>query len=220
MASAEVRNELAAEPPRASVPGAAREDDPIARDAELGRQLLSGAVPRSELAAAVHDRFAEDVHRLVWRLLGADSEHADIVQQVFVRVLGRAHTLREPDKLRPWIHAIAVNTVYAELRRRRLRRLFGVRSSSFPEHSDLVREVEARDFVLRARALIERMPPPERIVFVLHYAEERPLHEVAELCGFSLATARRRLAAADRRFRVLIGRNPELLALLDRGRAE
>src|SRR6185369_16588271 len=84
-------------------------------DAELGALLRSGS---REAAAAVYDRFSTQVNRWVWRLLGADHEHNDIVQQVFVRILQFGPRLRETDKLTGWVHAITVNTVHGELRRR------------------------------------------------------------------------------------------------------
>ena len=79
---------------------------------------------------------------------------------------------------------------------------------------DLVRDVEVRDLLLRAKALIERMPARERLVFVLHVVEGRTLAEIAELCGYSLNTAKRRYAAANRRFQALLARDPELSSIL------
>ena len=63
-------------------------------------------------ATAVYDRFSALVNRWVWRLLGADAEHDDIVQQVFVRILRAGPNLRDSDKLAGWVHAITVNTVH------------------------------------------------------------------------------------------------------------
>jgi RNA polymerase sigma-70 factor (ECF subfamily) len=161
----------------------------------------------------LYARFSNDVNRLVWRLLGADPDHSDIVQQVFFKVMRHGHRLREPKKLRAWVQSITVNTVYEELRKRDVRRLF-VRQWPVGVHPDLVHDVEARDIVLRVRSLIERLPAKERVVFVLHFVEERTLNEVAELCGYSVATAKRRLKAANRRFESLLTKNPDLARLL------
>lgn len=155
-------------------------------------------------------RFSAEVNNLVWRLLGADADHNDIVQQVFFKALGRWRSLREPERLGTWIRTITVNTVYQELRRRETRRLFARALPASALHRDLVREVEARDFLRAALTIIERLPPKERIVFVLRFIEEKPVEEVATLCQTSLGTVKRRLKRAEERFQNLAEANPEV----------
>jgi RNA polymerase sigma-70 factor (ECF subfamily) len=182
-------------------------------DLALGLKMLEDPVAT---ASELHARFTADVNRLVWRLLGADPDHNDIVQQVFYKVMLHGRRLRDPSRLGAWVQSITVNTVYEELRRRDVRRLFARDSEHVELHSDLVRDVESRDLLLRAKCVIDKLPAKERIVFLLHFVEERPLLEVAELCGYSLATAKRRLNAANRRFQLLVARNTDLLGLLMR----
>lgn len=183
--------------PAAAGPDNVRLLELLESDAERGARLL-------------FRRFSVEVNNLVWRLLGADAEHNDIVQQVFFKALARWRSVREPEYLGTWIRTIAVNTVYQELRRRELSRIFARTIPSAVLQRDLVREVEARDFLRAALALIERLPPKERIVFVLRFIEEKPLDEVAELCQVSLGTVKRRLRRAEERFQNLAAQNPEV----------
>lgn len=188
------------------------------RDEELAVRFRDNPVAAM---ADVHARFATEVNRLVWRLLGADPDHSDIVQQVFCKIMLNGHKLRDVTRLGGWVQSITVNTVYEELRRRDVRRIFQRDANSFSFHPDLVRDVEVRDLLLRAKRIIERLPAKERIVFALHFVEERSLPEVAELCDYSLATAKRRLNAANKRFAALAGKNSDLLKLFERrGEAE
>src|SRR5690606_2764930 len=75
-------------------------------------------------AAALFDAYAGEVNQLIWRLLGADPDHDDFVQHVFFTVIAQIETLRDARKLRHWVQAVTVNTVYGELRKRQVRRLF------------------------------------------------------------------------------------------------
>lgn len=184
-------------------------------NADLVDQVLQD--PRAGLAA-MHDRFARDVNRLVWRLMGADADHDDLVQQVFFRILTSVHRLRDPERLEGWVRAVTVNTVRAELRRRSLRRLLWWQIPETNVHGDLAREVEARDLVYRSLEVLEKLPAQERIVFGLVHLEDLTLPEVAEACGFSLMTAKRRLAAARRRIEALVRTRPDLLERLRAGR--
>lgn len=203
--------------PRNSVePGYSAEGTSAPRehaDAELALRLKTDPV---RATVDLYARFSPEVNRLVWRLLGADPDHNDIVQHVFCKVIQHGRKLRDPARLGAWVQSITVNTVYEELRRRDVRRLFQRDSGTVEFHPDLVRDVEVRDLLLRAKRVIERLPAKERLVFMLHFVEGRPLAEVAELCGFSLATAKRRLNAANRRFEALVSKNTDLLSLLKR----
>lgn len=185
------------------------------RDAELVEQMRDDPVGAAPL---VYARFAPSVNRLVWRLLGADPDHNDVVQQVFYRILRQITRLREAGKLESWVQTIAANTVYELLRRRQVRRLF-LKELPAETHADLVRDVEVRDLLLRTKALVERLPVNERMVFMLYYVEGRTLAEVAELGGYSLATAKRRVNRANKRFQYLLSQNPELERLF-RGKKE
>ncbi len=149
-------------------------------------------------AGLLHDRFRGEVNGLVWRLLGPDNDHDDIVQTVFCRLLMHVGKVREADRLASWVRSITVNAVYSELRKRGVRRLFFKTESSRPEQFlDGGSEVESRDLLQRVYAALDDMPAAERIAFSLRYIDGKQLAEVAELCDCSLATIKRRLQKAE-----------------------
>lgn len=166
-------------------------------DVAIVQALLSDR-PRG--ATLLFDRFSNQVNRMVWRLMGADRDHDDIVHHIFCSVIGRISTQREAKKLQHWVERVTINTVYAELRKRRVRRVFVASERSQPRFGDLRRDVEARDLLEYANTLLQRMPPRERIAFVLFHVEGHTLNEISELCDWSLSTAKRRLASANQRF--------------------
>ena len=171
--------------------------------AEVARTALSDRARGAEL---LFDRYERKVNHLVERLLSADHDHDDVVQDIFCNIIGRITTLRDAEKLEHWVHAVIVNTCHAERRKRQVRRRFLASQTSEPRLGDLTRDVETRDLLERTHRLLRRMPLRERTVFVLHHAEGHTLSEVSELCSFSLATAKRRLASANRRFSKMVRR--------------
>jgi RNA polymerase sigma-70 factor (ECF subfamily) len=183
-------------------------------DAELLRRLRNNP---SGGATLLHDRFATLVNRLVWRLLGADAEHDDLVQQIFCRLLARIHQVRDAERLGAWVQSVTVSTVYSELRKRQVRRWFSAEASA-ERFEDVVDTLEARDLLARTYQALDRLGARDRVVFILKHVEERPMHEVAQLCGCSVATAKRRLDRAERRFAALVRHDPELAERLARGR--
>jgi RNA polymerase sigma-70 factor (ECF subfamily) len=149
-------------------------------------------------AGLLHDRFSAEVNGLVWRLLGPDNDHDDIVQTVFCRLLLHVGKVRESDRLSSWVRSITVNAVYSELRKRSVRRVFWKTESSKPEpYQDGGNDVESRDLLQRVYAELELMPAAERVAFCLRYVDGKQLAEVAELCDCSLATIKRRLQKAE-----------------------
>jgi RNA polymerase sigma-70 factor (ECF subfamily) len=180
-------------------------------DAELLDRLRED--PRGALALA-HARFARSINRVVWRLLGADAEHEDIVQQVFLKIIRHSASLRDPEKVNAWVQAITANVVYEELRQREARRVVLRELPDDEGYPTLVHDVEVRDYLQQTKGLLDSLPPRERVVFSLVVLEGHPLESAASRLGYSHSTAKRRLAAARRRFSILLSRHPELLGAL------
>jgi RNA polymerase sigma-70 factor (ECF subfamily) len=164
-------------------------------DADLLKRLQERAPGANTM---LHARFGQEVNRLVWRLLGADVEHDDLVQDIFEKLMRTTHQVREPDALVGWVRAVTVNAVRSELRKRKVRRLF-FRSES--ERAEPVRDgvgtAEGREGLKKLYRILDVMPADDRIAFVLRYVEGLSVPEVAEQCNCSLATVKRRIARAQ-----------------------
>jgi len=163
--------------------------------------LVHGLVRREEAAARqVYGLFGERINHLVFRLLGVDAEHDDVVNQVFQNILSSISQLKQPQALEAWIVRVAVNTVRNEIRRRKRRRLF-VLLESQPESADQPADPNAQLFVRSCYRILDSMSTTDRLVFVLQIVEGYTLPEIADACGCSLATVKRRLARAKARFK-------------------
>lgn len=147
------------------------------------------------------DEYSRSVNRLVYRLLGPDADHDDIVQQVFLQMLQSIGKLKSPERLNLWVRSITINIVRSELRKRSVRRSFLRWAPKEEVTGDLNLDVESSDFMRASASALERLPAEERVVFLLYYLEEHTLPEIAEACGFSTMTAKRRLGKARERFR-------------------
>lgn len=176
-------------------------------DEELLERLQYG---EPYAAALLYDRFANEVNRLIWRLLGADAEHDDLVQQVFCQLLTSATKVRDADRLQPYVLRVTVNAVRSELRKRAVRRRFFRSEENFDQFESLSTDHETRAVVRHTFAVLARMPVAERIAFTLRHIDGRGLEDVASLCECSLATVKRRLTKAKKRFRALAAGDPVL----------
>lgn len=85
-------------------------------DAELARAAAGG--DRGAFAE-IYDRYADRLHDFCIGMLRDRDAAADCVQDAFCTAATRLTQLREPDKLRPWLYAIARNEALRRLRERR-----------------------------------------------------------------------------------------------------
>lgn len=175
--------------------------------AELLRLAIAGD-PRT--GTLLFDRCEAQVNRLVWRVLGADEDHDDVVQQVFVALLAGLRRLRDPEALHGWVAAVTINTVRTEIRRRRVRRLLFGEARALDLAEAPPASAEDRELLRRTYAALERLPADERIAFALRFIDERPLAWIAAACDCSLATIKRRIGSAQARFRRIAARDPAL----------
>jgi len=130
---------------------------------------------------------------------------------VFVVAIDSIDNLQEPSALRPWLAGISVHLARAEIRRRTKNRWL----LSWPGGEEPALEAPSQppeiDEALRAtyRAL-SKLAPDERISFALRFIEGMDLVEVAAACRVSLATAKRRLCRARKKFVCIARTLPEL----------
>lgn len=182
--------------------------------------LVSRAIDDPEAGLVLlYDEYSRSVNRLVYRLLGPDADHDDIVQQVFLQLIQSIGKLRTPGRLNLWVRSITVNIVRSELRKRSVRRNF-LRFAPKDEASrDMSAEMESTDFMSASASALRKLPAEERVVFLLYYLEEYSLPEISEACGFSTMTAKRRLSKARERFRRQMAKTDALDSFLTGGPA-
>lgn len=145
----------------------------------------------------VFTRYSSYVAAISFRLLGRDHEIDDVVQEVFLAAHKGLESLRDPMAIRGWLATVTVRTVRRKLRFRRLRACFGLDPGT--DYTSLAVDANQDKALLiaRAYAVLDRLPVNEKIAWILRHAEGESLEAVAERCGCSLATAKRRIAAAQ-----------------------
>jgi len=149
---------------------------------------------------ALYQRHVPYVMGMVIRLLGSRDEAEDIVQETFAIAFDRLSTIRQADSVRAWFAQIAVSQVRRKLRRARLLSRLGLHPPPDPVELDSLAIREADAETLAELAAIGRalstISINDRLAWALRFVDGEPIAEVARLCGCSLATAKRRIAAA------------------------
>jgi RNA polymerase sigma-70 factor (ECF subfamily) len=173
-------------------------------------------------AAIFCERYTLLIQRAVTRVLGHDVERADVAQEVLLIAFRSLHSLRDPNALEPWLASIATLTARKFLRTRARRRSLcrlmdrDERAQEDRHEPDDVPDIEARRALSAVQVVLERLPADDRVPFTLRHIHGLELLEVADACYVSLATIKRRLLRAERRFFANARNYPELLPWVSR----
>jgi RNA polymerase sigma factor (sigma-70 family) len=165
-------------------------------DAELVAACLAGD---REAFGRIVERYQRLLCSLAYSATGSLSESEDLAQEAFLDAWRRLRTLREPEKLRPWLCGILRYKVC------RLRRSEGrepVRQAEALElteelpsddkpAADLAMDKEEQAILWRA---LERVPELYREPLVLYYREHRSVEHVAAALDLTEDAVKQRLA--------------------------
>ena len=187
----------------------------VGDDVALAEALKQG---HPNAPAELFDRYGNHIQRVLVNVMGVDQELPDLLQETFARAFKNAGQLEDGARLKAWLTRIAVFTARGCIRSRgRKRWLRYFAPETMPETTARVASAEDRESVKSTYAALDAMSSDLRVPFALRYIQGMELKEVAAACEVSLATIKRRLAKADKRFIAIASRDPALQHWLEGG---
>lgn len=149
----------------------------------------------------LYDEHFPLVFRLSIRMGASEREAADVAQEVFLRVWRGLGSFRGDALFRTWLYRITLNEVSRVAREGAVRRAFGavlalVSREEAPAARAPDRLAEQAEAFAELEAILARMRPKQRAVFVLFEIEELSLEQIAQVLECPLETVRSRLRHA------------------------
>lgn len=168
----------------------------LSTDPELVAACLAG---EREAFSRIVERYQRLLCSLAYSATGSLSESEDLAQEVFVEAWRRLRTLREPEKLRPWLCGILRHKVG------RLRRSDGREPVRQAEALDQAAEMPSGDEPAADLAInkeeqailwsaLQRVPELYREPLILYYRENRSVEHVAAELELTEDAVKQRLA--------------------------
>jgi RNA polymerase sigma-70 factor, ECF subfamily len=146
---------------------------------------------------AAYRDYSRYVATIAFRLLGREDEVDDVVQDVFLSALDGLSALRDPEAAKGWLATVTVRIALRKLRFRRVRSFLGLDSVVNYKNVAIGAKQEQAALLGRVYRILDDLPAAERVAWVLRNVEGEPLESVATACDCSLATAKRRITAAQ-----------------------
>jgi RNA polymerase sigma-70 factor (ECF subfamily) len=160
-------------------------------------------------------RYSPMVYGLLRRALGPQHDHEDLMQEVFLRVYRRLHSLEKFSALRSFVYSVAFRVVSEEIRHFRVLQRMRSHLMHIPRDlDDSGADFEMRDVLLRVQRILDGLKDKHRAVFVLRHVEGMDLFEIAVGLGISLATVKRYLAKANCSIEQSVARDGDLATSL------
>jgi len=177
--------------------------------------LVNGLIARDPTSVAqLFDQYHDLARGTAIRVLGSPTDADDLVQESFLIVIDKVGELRKPEALGNFIVSVVVRLARNELRKRAVRRFVQLGES----HPIVLREdadPAEREQIEAIYRVLDRLDANNRILFVLRYVEGWELTDLAHAQNCSLATVKRRLTKANKRFRAIASREPALCDYLE-----
>lgn len=187
------------------------------RDEELVRRFRAGEL---EAFTDLVRRHQHRVYSVCLRILGDADTAADVAQDTFLTVLRKLEGFRGDAAFTTWLHRVAVNACYDELRRKRRRPMLHVVADDRPEHEpgppapDHADEVAGTRDVATALASI---PEEFRVTLVLADVQDMAYEQISKVLDVPVGTVKSRVHRGRLALAAALGIDP---AREPRGRAE
>ena len=170
----------------------------------LVERCRSGDMSAFEQLMESHQRYA---YALAYRVLRDDEQAKDVVQDAFIRVWKHLDAYRTTVKFTTWLYKIVVHLCYDAMktgsRRHRIFRLFsGIgNEEEFIDSWNQGDEFDRKDAAEHVLAIAKRLPPKQRLVFMLRDVQDFTIEEIAQTSDMSLGAVRVNLFHARERIR-------------------
>jgi RNA polymerase sigma-70 factor (ECF subfamily) len=171
------------------------------------RRVVSRVLPTFH---AVYRQYFDFVWSCTRRLGIEPAAMDDVVQEIFIVIHAKLHTLEHPEALRSWVYSIVRRTVSTHRRAGRARAAVGITIGVDIEVESLAptpfEQTEKNAELELLSRLLATLDEPKREVFALVELEELTVPEAAEALEIPLNTAYSRLRAARQAFEAALAR--------------
>jgi len=152
------------------------------RDSEVVAAIVAG--DPTGLAEA-YDRYAAPLYSFCRAMLREPADAADAVQDTFVIAVPRLSRLRDPERLRSWLYAVARNECHRRLRSVSQQAPLEEAPELTDEAADVAAGVEQAELRALVREALSGVGPAEREVLELQLRQGLGSGEVASVLGIS-----------------------------------
>jgi RNA polymerase sigma-70 factor (ECF subfamily) len=146
------------------------------------------------IAPSTYERLRPAILAYFRRRVRDPNDAEDLCQEALARAVRGESSLRDPEKVRPYVYQIARNVLLNHVRRRNLvmrtselGEEFDLEQVADPRHADPEAVLRGQQLQTRLEQLLHAMPAEQRTAFELGVVQRLVYREIAQLTGWSVA---------------------------------
>lgn len=151
---------------------------------------------------AVLDQYGQALLTYLYRMLGDRWTADDLLQEIMVKLIQNAGSIRDEKSLKTWLYAVAHNHALGYLRHKKVERTHRPEPPAAP--ATPVETADRREKVEAVQRAIEQLEEPFKTAFILCEMQGMDHENAARVMECSLKTVSSRLYRAWEKMRVLL----------------
>lgn len=155
---------------------------------EMTEQIERAKAGDAEAFVVLMKQLESSMYGMAKSMLQRDEDVADALQESILKAYKSLPSLREPKYFKTWMFRIVINECNNILRKRSGTEVM----AEVPPAAVRTNDYDNVDL----REAVDRLEEPQRLVVVLHYYEDLPLRQVAEVLNISESAVKMRLHRA------------------------
>jgi RNA polymerase sigma-70 factor (ECF subfamily) len=175
-------------------------------DEELVRSFVESQ--NEESFNEIVNRYGDKIYRLALRITRKPSDAEDVLQEVFITLIGKLDSFHEESKFSTWLHRVAANASFMHLRTEKKKYQNEINLEEYVSYAadGMLQGTEEKDWsdrpddVLLSKEVMEviekavnELPVAYRVVFHLRDVEGFTNPEVAKVLGLSLTNVKSKI---------------------------
>jgi RNA polymerase sigma-70 factor, ECF subfamily len=171
----------------------------------MDNEVSQGRVSDETFGKAIKE-YRERIFLVILRFVKNREDAKDLTQEAFIRAYRSRDSFRGESGIYTWLYKIAINLAINYKKRGRLSSFSSLDDlpelSGMDDPSDNILNTELSKQIDDA---IATLPPRQKAVFILHYYEEKPHAEIANLLGITEGAVKAHFHQAIRKLRSELG---------------
>jgi RNA polymerase sigma-70 factor (ECF subfamily) len=147
------------------------------------------------------ERWQRRIYGFICRYVGNTDEAQDLTQDTFTKAYRNLDRLADPERFSSWLYTIALNECRMRFRKRRKIQLVSLpdeQSEAVPvplkdEAASPEAKLAVKEDVRVLREAFDKLPEEQREVILMKEYQDLKFHEISDILGVPLSTAKSRM---------------------------
>ena len=140
--------------------------------------------------AGLIERYQRPLRYFISRLMDDAQASEDILQETWLAVIKRIHSLKNTEAFATWLYRIARNKAYHQLRKKKV---WSELNENIPAPDDNIADVVWLEDIAKVHRCLKELRPEHKEVLMLRFLEQMSYQQMAEVLDRSLGTVKSRV---------------------------